>query len=219
MPRPRFRRASPEVRQAVLDAAVAEFGQHGYATASLNRILVAAGLSKGAFYYYFDDKADLAAAVLERELARWQISEIKIGATADAFWPELERYMWQSLEQLRAAPASRDVITRLGAALAQDPALRERLMPLMAGSQQHLAQVWRRGQEVGAVRDDMPAGALIALAQSTKTSLSAAMLPNDRAPTDEELEAFTRMYLDMLRRMCEPRTPSAATASKKGAPR
>jgi AcrR family transcriptional regulator len=166
--------------------------------------LIAAGLSKGAFYYYFDDKADLAAAVLERELERWNIHELKVGNTADEFWPELERYMWQSLDQLRAAPASRELLTRLGAAIARDPALLERLGPLMAESQQHLIAVWRRGQELGAVRTDVPAATLIALAQATKTSLSAALLPADRGATDQELETFTRLYLDMLRRMAEP---------------
>lgn len=211
MPRPRFLRASPEIRQAVLDAAVAEFGQHGYAAASLNRILIAAGLSKGAFYYYFDDKADLAAAVLERELARWQVADIRVGDSADEFWAELESYMWRSLEQLRATPATRDVITRLGAAASQDPDLRGRLSPLMVGSQRHLAHVWKRAQDVGAVRTDMSTETLITLAQATKSTLSATLLPKDRAPTDEELEAFTRVYLDMLRRMCEP--------AKKGARR
>jgi AcrR family transcriptional regulator len=211
VPRPRFLRATPEVRQTVLDAAVAEFGEHGYAGASLNRILLAAGLSKGAFYYYFDDKADLAAAVLERELARWQFNDIKLGDTASEFWTELERYVWQSLDQLRASPASRELLTRLGAAIAQDPELRDRLGPMMRGTQTHLAAVWERGQQVGAVRTDLPAATLIALVQATKSSLCATMLPVDCGATDDELAAFTRVYLDMLRRMCEPRPAKGAT--------
>jgi AcrR family transcriptional regulator len=168
--------------------------------------LLAAGLSKGAFYYYFDDKADLAAAVLERELARWRIADVELGNTATEFWAQLEQYSWQSLAQLRESPASRDVITRLGSALARDAALLERLGPLMADAQRRLSEVWRRGQDVGAVRTDLPAEALIALAQSTKMTLGTAMLPGDRAATDEELERFTRIYIDLLRRMAEPRS-------------
>lgn len=204
MPRPRFQRADPALQQAILDAAVRELGEHGYEGASLNRILLAAGLSKGAFYYYFDDKADLAAAVLERELARWRIGDLELGDTAAEFWAQLEQYSWQGLNQLRESPASRDVITRLGSALARDAALLERLGPLMADAQRRLTDVWRRGQEVGAVRTDLPVEALIALAQSTKMTLGTAMLPGDRAATDEELERFTRIYVDLLRRMTEP---------------
>ncbi|HEY5952650.1 MAG TPA: helix-turn-helix domain-containing protein [Kofleriaceae bacterium] len=205
MPRPRFLRATPEAQQTVLDAAVREFGEHGYDGASLNRILLAAGLSKGAFYYYFDDKADLAAAVLQRELERWHVEDVKLGKTADEFWSELERYTWDSLEQLRASPATRDVITRLGTAATRDPALIERLGPLMATAQQHVLAVWTRGQSVGAVRADIPAATLVTVVQAMKTSLAASMLPADRAATDKELEAFTRRYLDLLRRMVEPR--------------
>ena len=205
MPRPRFLRAEPAVQQAILDVAAIELAEHGYEGASLNRILVAAGLSKGAFYYYFDDKADLAAAVLERELKRWDIRDLRLGSSADDFWIKLERYMWKSLEQVRLEPKTRELLTRLGAAIARDPALLARLGPLMADAQQHLSAVWRRGQELGAVRVDLPASTLIAVAQAAKTVLSAAMLPTDRAATDDELEAFTRVYLDLLRRMTEPR--------------
>lgn len=203
MPRPRFLRADPAIQQAILDTAVDEFGTEGYDGASLNRILLAAGLSKGAFYYYFDDKADLAAAVLERELARWQFSEVELGTTPATFWAALEQYARKGLDQLRAAPKSRDVIVRLGAAANRDPALKERLAPHMSAGHQHLTAVWQRGQELGAVRTDVPVTTLIALAQGAKSTLGAAMLPADRAATNEELETFTRVYIDLIRRMTQ----------------
>src|SRR3954467_846977 len=64
MPRPRYERAAPELKTAILSAARKELARAGYEGASLNRILEEAGLSKGAFYYYFDDKDDLVATVL-----------------------------------------------------------------------------------------------------------------------------------------------------------
>jgi len=207
MPRPRFLRADPAVQQAILDTAVDEFGTEGYDGASLNRILLAAGLSKGAFYYYFDDKADLAAAVLERELARYQFQDAELGNTRDEFWSTFELFARRGLDQLRAAPKSRDVIVRLGAAASRDPNLRERLAPLMSAGQVHLAAVWQRGQELGAVRKDLPQPTLIALAQGAKSTLGAAMLPSDRAATDAELETFTRVYIDLLRRMTQENPP------------
>lgn len=215
MPRPRFQRADPALQQAILDAAVRELGEHGYDGASLNRMLLAAGLSKGAFYYYFDDKADLAAAVLERELARWNLTDLQLGNSAAEFWAELERYLLKSLDQLHEAPASRDVITRLGITLMRDPELRDRLGPLMAETQRHLGGVWQRGQELGAVRMDIPIATLIALAQNTKLTLGEAMLPTDRAATDGELEQFTRVYFDMLRRMTEPVNPPTKEARRR----
>jgi AcrR family transcriptional regulator len=201
MPRPRFHRADPSVQRALLDAALVELGEHGYEGASLNQILAAAGLSKGAFYYYFDDKADLAAAVLERELAAWDFGSLDLGATAAEFWASLERYSTESLERLRETPAARDLITRVGAAIPRHPELLERLGPLMKDAQQKLASLWEKGQALGAVRADLPAATLIALAQAVKMTLGTAMLPTEGSVGDAELAHFTRVYIDLLRRM------------------
>src|SRR5690606_15262684 len=68
MTRPRFHRLSAEQQAAILDAALTEFSTHGYRDASLNRIIDSAGISKGSMYYYFDDKEDLYAHVIRRQL-------------------------------------------------------------------------------------------------------------------------------------------------------
>ena len=64
MPKRRFEKLDPEVRGRILKAAALEFGTHGYADASLNRIVEQAGISKGSMYYYFEDKEDLFGMVL-----------------------------------------------------------------------------------------------------------------------------------------------------------
>ncbi|MBL8975425.1 MAG: TetR/AcrR family transcriptional regulator, partial [Myxococcales bacterium] len=65
MPRPRFATLAPDRRAAILAAAAAEFAAHGIDGASYNRIIARAAVSKGAMYYYFDDKQDLLRAVLD----------------------------------------------------------------------------------------------------------------------------------------------------------
>ena len=44
---------------------MSEFTQRGFDGASLNQIISTAGLSKGSFYYYFENKIDLLVGVLE----------------------------------------------------------------------------------------------------------------------------------------------------------
>lgn len=51
-----------ESRQLILEAARAEFGEHGYAGARINRIAARTGLNKQLIYYYFGSKAGLHAA-------------------------------------------------------------------------------------------------------------------------------------------------------------
>ena len=63
--------SSPRAQQqAILRAALDEFAAHGFHDASLNRIIDAAGISKGSMYYYFDGKEDLFAHVARVEFER-----------------------------------------------------------------------------------------------------------------------------------------------------
>lgn len=43
-------------KEALFDAAVREFGEHGFQNASLNTILQQAKVSKGVFYHYYENK-------------------------------------------------------------------------------------------------------------------------------------------------------------------
>ena len=54
-----FERLPEEKRKRVLMAARAEFISTSYEKTSINRILEKAGVPKGSFYQYFDDKSDL----------------------------------------------------------------------------------------------------------------------------------------------------------------
>jgi len=199
------------MQASILDAAAQEFAEHGYDGASLNGILVAAGLSKGAFYYYFDDKADLAATVLEREVRRFDLADLREVASADEFWAEVIRFTRQQLEQLRESPQRTDVISRLGVAMARSPELLARFGPVIRELQETMVGFWTRGQELGAVRRDLPVALLIALAQACKTTLTGALLPAERGATVDELEEFARIHIDMVRRITEPRGPAPAS--------
>lgn len=48
-----------ERKQELIDAALDEFVEHDFESASLNRIIKNAGISKGTFYYHFRNKEDL----------------------------------------------------------------------------------------------------------------------------------------------------------------
>lgn len=52
-------------RQRILDSAFAEIYRHGFRAASVDRILADTGLTKGALYHHFPNKAALGYAVVE----------------------------------------------------------------------------------------------------------------------------------------------------------
>src|SRR4029450_8640870 len=51
----------------LLRTAAQVFGERGYTATTQNDLIAAAGLTKGAFYFYFRSKADLALAVLQAQ--------------------------------------------------------------------------------------------------------------------------------------------------------
>ena len=55
-------------RQNILSAALTEFAEHGYLNASTNRIVKAAGISKGLLFHYFDSKKKLFLYVLDHTI-------------------------------------------------------------------------------------------------------------------------------------------------------
>ena len=76
------RRKEPEVtRAAILDAAFRVFAAKGYESASVSDILVATGLSKGAFYHHFQSKDELLDAVIER-LTYGAVAEVRAAVEA-----------------------------------------------------------------------------------------------------------------------------------------
>ena len=65
MPR-RTKAEAQETRTLILDAAERTFAEHGVSRSSLNDIAQAAGVTRGAIYWHFQDKADLFNAMMAR---------------------------------------------------------------------------------------------------------------------------------------------------------
>lgn len=65
MPTVTWARVEASRRAAVISAAEAEFGAHGYSAGSLNVIARRAGVAKGSLFQYFADKRDLYAHIAD----------------------------------------------------------------------------------------------------------------------------------------------------------
>jgi AcrR family transcriptional regulator len=65
MPTVTWARVDPARRAAVVEAAEAEFGAHGFSQGSLNVIARRAGVAKGSLFQYFADKRDLYAFIAD----------------------------------------------------------------------------------------------------------------------------------------------------------
>ncbi len=76
----RFLNLPEEKRMAVISAAVEEFISNPYDKVSINKIIEKAGISRGSFYTYFEDKSDLLSFItdnLKMEQSEYSVDFLK----------------------------------------------------------------------------------------------------------------------------------------------
>ena len=65
MPTDRFYNLSAEKKKVICNAAIEEFTRVPFEKASINKIIKSAGISRGSFYTYFEDKRDVLGYIFE----------------------------------------------------------------------------------------------------------------------------------------------------------
>lgn len=99
MPTKRFYRLSEEKRRIIRDAALHEFSRVTFEKASINQIIKEAGISRGSFYTYFEDKWDVLACVFEegqREIRTTMVQAME--ESGGDIWYVLESILKKSLD-------------------------------------------------------------------------------------------------------------------------
>ena len=91
--KPVFFQLTPEKRDAIASAAIAEFGANDFDAASLDRIVAAAGISKGGLYEYISSKDELYLFCMEQT------------------WSSLYRFI-KAQASLADAPLPADILDR-----------------------------------------------------------------------------------------------------------
>jgi AcrR family transcriptional regulator len=95
MPTVTWARVDPARRAAIVEAAEAEFGAHGFSNGSLNVIARRARVAKGSLFQYFADKRDLYAYITD-------IASIRVRSYMEDLIRELDpnRPFWVFLTEL-----------------------------------------------------------------------------------------------------------------------
>jgi AcrR family transcriptional regulator len=140
-----------ERKQQLLDAAARLFAEQGYAATRVVDIVDAAGVAKGLFYWYFENKEALfreLAAEIRRRLRRQQAAAMDDGA------PALVRLLQGTVASVRFMAENAPFFSLL------EVEGRNVSDVLRQGTEQHLSDVAAlivEGQADGTVTDDDPA--------------------------------------------------------------
>ena len=211
MPRPRFHKLPAVQQEAILRAAFDEFAAHGFHSASLNRIIDAAGISKGSMYYYFDGKEDLYAHVARGELGRVFESAgpfpVPAARDPDAFWSTLEEYYRRIMSAFATSPKL--------AALARDwllasssPTLQQAQKEMEGALVPWFEQALAAGQRIRAVRKDVPPTLLMAVVFGMGQAMDTWLLSQDLDTA--RVRKLVRIFIGMIRRALAPEVARGA---------
>jgi AcrR family transcriptional regulator len=208
MPRARFFKLKEPKQRTILDAATVEFAEHGLDGASFNRIIAAAGVSKGAMYYYFDDKLDLYTTVLKDALAqRMSVMGEMFGGELDPeldYWSQYEAMSVRMLTWVRAHPevaSLAESLVRLDPNLVADGQLAE----LYAQAYAEWEAFFALGQATGAVRTDLPRELLLQVSFAMGESMDKWIFTHWKDVDGDGLEEVAATMVDLFRRVLEPR--------------
>src|SRR5690242_4090561 len=205
MVRPRFAKLPATQQQAILGAALDEFAAYGFYDASLNRVIEAAGISKGSMYYYFDDKEDLFAHLVRVEFERLFAA---LGAVAlppepgpDAFWSAVQAYYLDAMAAMAARPQLAALV-RGWLAASDNPALQRAQHDMEQEILPAVEHVLAMGQAAGAVRDDLPTGLLIAVVLGMGRAMDLWLMTQQ--PDATALPELDGALTGMIRRALQP---------------
>jgi AcrR family transcriptional regulator len=157
MPKPTFDNLPQDKRQRVIEAAIDEFSSQPYAKATLDRIVEAAGISKGSMYQYFSGKADLYRWLMTAYLPERKMAAIGAEAPpSDAsIWAVLEQAFLSGVKFTAAEPG----LTRLGVRFMRDHELEPDLVEVSRQNRQaadaYLTGLLKAARDRGELRADV----------------------------------------------------------------
>jgi TetR/AcrR family acrAB operon transcriptional repressor len=154
----RTKEESEQTRQQILRAARREFFLHGVTRTTMERVAAAAGVTRGAVYWHFDNKRDLFHAMREQvSLPLFDHAELPGPDCADPL-DGIERFLHGVIDQVIADRETRqtfDILSLKCEYVDEFVPELKRHVRRCSELRTRLAAVYRRARRIGVMRDDV----------------------------------------------------------------
>src|SRR5579863_5197885 len=141
----------PERRQQILTVAREVFARRGYHAAKIDEIVASAGIARGTFYLYFEDKRAIFEEIVDRTIARLGLAIVRVDphdgshTVGDQVRENIRRIVRILLEDR----ATTKIL--LSDALGVDPAFDQKLLSFYDEMSSLLEESLRDGQSLSVV--------------------------------------------------------------------
>ena len=125
MPKDTFFNLPEGKRTRIADLAIEEFSEHPYKQASISKICMRAGIAKGSFYQYFENKLDLYRWLLFTVARDLKMEALRAHPAPDGqgFFAEFEHIFYVGLKFGLSHPRIARIAARFSSATSSDPGL------------------------------------------------------------------------------------------------
>ena len=146
-------------RASIIQTAAEVFAERGYADTTFSELIARSGLTKGAFYFHFTSKEQLALAVLEEKQRQWlEFVSQRVGGKPKAI--DQLRALGPALIRLHRENPSAYSASRLSRDLSRMPELIDSVRAQTRGWIDLVADVISRAKQEGDLPADLDATAL-----------------------------------------------------------
>jgi len=182
-----------ETRAALLDSAARAISVHGFGNLKLAEVADEAGYTRGALYHLFEDKEELALAVLA---SIWEAWQHRVGSLVRADAEPLQALINLARGHIAFCRDGRvRVMMTLRVEFAErDHGVGEAVSKISSDLQERVEQLIVRGRRSGSIPQGPPAGIMAAAYLSAVEGLALGIA--GRTPHDEDLAE--RMVLGLL---------------------
>ena len=153
----RTREEAEETRQLLLKTALRLFSEEGLQKTTLAQVAEAAGVTRGAIYWHFRDKADMLEALWENIAAPLQTQYQKIMQSPEANPLDVLQQVAEAMLKLVASDNRTQQMVRIARQALSDPLLSEKSRELCRQDLEDLMPVLERARHDGLIRKDLTA--------------------------------------------------------------
>ncbi|MBV8196122.1 MAG: TetR family transcriptional regulator [Candidatus Dormibacteraeota bacterium] len=153
------RRSSAATRRHLLEVAARAFAEHGFAGTSMSELVERSGLTRGAFYFHFDSKEELALATFQTKQREFIDRLVQRLADSAIGHRPLERFVagLRVRAELMQSDPGFGCLRRLCTELRSDPRLAPEVAAFHAAPVALMTSVLEQAQGDGTIRGDISA--------------------------------------------------------------
>ncbi len=200
------RKIDDEKKAALIEAAMEEIAANGIDGASYNRIIERSGLSKGVVYYYFENKESLYLTVLEEVERKFlaSVGKLKMPVAREEFWAACRSYYEKAIRYGAGNLGIVKVVRSLtdpSSGMKGSAEMRENFRKV----ERWTANLLKRGQDLGAIRKDVPPDLLRGVLQGMGHTIDSWFFEHlEKDPGSVSVDKFLAFALDMFKRLLSP---------------